>query len=316
MLMAIIKVQNVSKKFCRSHRLSLRYGIKDFAKKLLRIGHQTTALRRREFWAVDDVSFSLEKGESIGLIGVNGSGKTTLLKMISGVLQPDIGSIEVNGRIVPLFAKGAGFDMVLNGYENIQINLSLLGLNREEIERVRDEVISFSELTSEALSAPVKTYSSGMVARLGFSCAINSFPDVLIIDEALAVGDIKFRTKCYRKLSELKKSGTTLVLVSHSLNAVISNCEKAIFMKSGKLISFGESREIGRLYEADLGEAKLEKSTKFPEVDLTAKSEAQIESIDVVGQEGAGVLTTGEPLKSELKSLQSMYSMIFEFVLL
>ena len=299
--MAIIKVSNVSKKFCRSHKLALNYGMRDYAKSLLGLRNANSSiLRPKEFWAVKNVSFEIEKGESIGLIGVNGSGKTTLLKMISGVLSPDMGQILVNGNIVPLFAKGAGFDPILSGYENIAINLSLLGLSQEEISEVTQDVVAFAELPPEAMEAPVRTYSSGMMARLGFACAMSTRPEVLIIDEALAVGDVKFRTKCYRKLTELRKNGTTIVLVSHSVNAIISNCEKAIFLKKGEVVSFGDSREVSKLYESDLNEEKanpLEPMSPEAAAAVDPDAEVFIQKIEVTGPQGSPSLKTGQPFE-------------------
>lgn len=246
----IVEVNGVSKKFCREHKRSVRYAFLDFFKILI-LKSLTPSLRKGEFWAVQNVSFSLFPGEAIGIIGINGSGKTTLLRMISGLIRPDQGEIVVRGVVSSLFAKGAGFDPILSGDENIRLMLSLLGVDVSSWAQVTQKIIDFSELSREQLSAPVKTYSSGMLARLGFSCVVHSSPNLLIIDEALAVGDMPFRLKCYRKLNELKKNGTAFVMVSHSPNSILQICDKVLYLKQGQLVFEGLPSEGLRLYDLD-----------------------------------------------------------------
>jgi lipopolysaccharide transport system ATP-binding protein len=247
----VLSVQNVSKKYCRSLKQSYIYGLKDIASELTAKSRNSDKLRKSEFWALDNISFELGRGESLGLVGSNGSGKTTLLRIISGLIKPDVGSVRIKGRVAALIALGAGFNPVLSGRENVYINMSILGLTRDEIDSCFQEVLDFSEIW-DAIDAPVRTYSSGMKSRLGFACAIYTNPDILLIDEVLAVGDFNFRTKCYRKLSEIRKSGVSFVLVSHSASAILSNCDAAVYLSKGKLIDYGEAKTVIKKYEDDL----------------------------------------------------------------
>lgn len=246
----IVEGHNISKKFCREYKRSIRYGFADIFRTLA-FKEPRLGLRTKEFWAVKNVSLSVTAGEALGIIGANGSGKTTLLRIVSGFLKPDVGSVVVRGRVSPIFARGAGFDPVLSGFENIRLCLALLGMEKQKIPSKVDPIIAFSELSTEALSAPVKTYSSGMLARLGFSCVVNSDPSLLIIDEALAVGDMQFRTKCYRRLGELKKEGTSFVMVSHSPNAMMQVCDRALYLRKGEMIYEGNVEEALKLYDSD-----------------------------------------------------------------
>lgn len=247
----ILSVDGLSKKFCRDLKQSLVYGVQDIASELVGARRKGSTLRPKEFWALQDVSFQLRRGEALGLVGKNGSGKSTLLRVISGLIKPDRGQVEVRGRVAPLIALGAGFNPVLTGRENIYANMSILGLTRQEIENCFDRVLDFAEI-SDAIDAPVQSYSSGMAARLGFACAIHTEPDILLIDEVLAVGDLKFRAKCYRRLAELKNRGVAFVLVSHSSNSILSKCESAMYLSKGKLIMSGDASVVTRRYENDL----------------------------------------------------------------
>ena len=247
----VLSVQGVSKKFCRSLKSSLFYGMQDIASELIGARKESNQLRDGEFWALKDVSFELKKGESLGLVGPNGSGKTTLLRIISGLIKPDTGSIKITGRVAPLIALGAGFNPILTGRENIYVNMSILGLSREEIDEKFDEVVEFAEI-GDAINAPVQTYSSGMAARLGFACAIHTEPDILLIDEVLAVGDTKFRAKCYRRLAKLSQIGTSIILVSHNSHSILGMCNIAVYLLKGQLIAKDEPNLILNLYEEDL----------------------------------------------------------------
>jgi len=251
----LLSVEGISKKFCRRLKTSLSYGVRDMTRDLLGLRRNSSVLREGEFWAVHDVSFKLNRGESVGLVGANGAGKTTLLKVLSGLLKPDDGVVRVRGRIAPLIALGAGFKPVLSGRENIYVNLSILGLTMKEIDSRFSDIVDFAEL-GDAIDAPLQTYSSGMGARLGFSCAIHMEPDVLLIDEVLAVGDIRFRTKCYRKLADLRRRGTAFLLVSHSPTAILGSCDRSIYMGSGKVVVTGPTPEVIRRYEEDLRNIK------------------------------------------------------------
>ena len=247
----VLSVQGISKKFCRDLKRSLFYGVQDIASDLTGLRTKSDKLRKKEFWALDNVSFELRRGEALGLVGKNGSGKSTLLRIIAGLIKPDCGSVEITGRVAPLIALGAGFNPILTGRENIYANMAILGLSKQEIDERFDAVVEFAEI-GDALDAPVQTYSSGMAARLGFACAIFTEPDILLIDEVLAVGDLKFRLKCYRQLAKLREKGTSFIFVSHSPQSILSICESAIYLSKGKLIASGEASIIINQYEEDL----------------------------------------------------------------
>ncbi|WNZ43972.1 ABC transporter ATP-binding protein [Leptolyngbya boryana CZ1] len=235
----ILSVDGLSKKFCRDLKRSLFYAIQDIGSELVGRKQRSSVLRPREFWALDDVSFQLKRGEALGLVGKNGSGKSTLLRIISGLIKPDRGQVEVHGRVAPLIALGAGFNPILTGRENIYANMSILGLTKQQIDGCFDQVLDFAEI-NDSIDAPVQSYSSGMAARLGFACAIHTEPDILLIDEVLAVGDLRFRAKCYRRLAELRDRGVAFVLVSHSSNSILSKCENAVYLSKGKLIMLSD----------------------------------------------------------------------------
>lgn len=255
----ILSVNGVSKKFCRDLKRSLIYGVQDIVSELSGTREATQTLRKKEFWALDAVSFQLKRGEAVGLIGKNGSGKSTLLRIISGLIKPDAGSVEVVGRVAPLIALGAGFSPILSGRENIYANMSILGVSKREIRNLIDEVIDFAEIGT-AIDAPVQTYSSGMAARLGFACAIHTKPDILLLDEVLAVGDLKFRQKCYRMLNQLRQDGTAFVLVAHNSNAILSVCDTAVYLKQGQVITTGQADQVVTQYERDLFSTEVQEN--------------------------------------------------------
>ena len=247
----VISVEKLSKKFCRDLKRSLFYGVQDIACEVTGRKRKSHSLRKKEFWALNNVSFQLHRGEALGLVGSNGAGKSTILRIISGLIKPDTGTVKVKGRVAPLIALGAGFNPILSGRENIYANMSILGLATAEIEKRFDEVVEFAEI-ADAIDAPVQTYSSGMAARLGFACAAHIEPEILLIDEVLAVGDIKFKMKCHRKLSELRKKGTAFILVTHNSHSILNICETSIYLKKGQLIASGETEKVIRKYEEDL----------------------------------------------------------------
>lgn len=247
----LISVDNVSKKFCRDLKKSLLYGLQDITAELSGGNRNSDTLRRKEFWALKDVSFQLRRGEALGLVGSNGAGKSTLLRIISGLIKPDTGSVKVRGRVAPLIALGAGFNPILTGRENIYANMAILGLSTKRIAERFQEVIDFSEI-GDAIDAPVQSYSSGMAARLGFACAVHVEPDILLIDEVLAVGDTKFKIKCHRKLAQLRENGTAFILVSHNSHSILNVCDSSIYLSKGQLITSGETEAVIRKYEQDL----------------------------------------------------------------
>lgn len=250
-----VSVRHLSKKFARSLKRSFVYGAEDIVRAAMgRSGSKQ--LRPSEFWALKDISFDLERGQSIGIIGLNGSGKTTLLRIISGILQPTLGEVHVNGKIAPMLALGAGFKPVLSGRENIFLNMSLLGIPRKEIQRRFDEVVDFAELW-EAIDAPVGNYSSGMRMRLGFSCAVHTNPSILVVDEVLSVGDLKFRVKCRNKINEIRRNGTSMLLVSHSSISIESLANTCLYLNKGRVAAMGSPKEVMRAYEADNIQASI-----------------------------------------------------------
>jgi lipopolysaccharide transport system ATP-binding protein len=276
---AVISVENVSKKFCRDLRHSLFYAVRDIASELIVKNRNSDVLRPHEFWALQDISFQLQPGEALGLVGANGAGKSTLLRIISGLIKPDTGCVKIRGRIAPLIALGAGFNPILTGRENIYANMSILGLSTPEITKKLPDVIDFAEI-GDAIDAPVQTYSSGMAARLGFACAVHIEPDVLLIDEVLAVGDIKFRMKCYQRLGQLREKGTAFILVAHNPHVVLNVCESSLYLSKGKLITSGNTANVIRQYEDDLCLVENDDSTGIMYLPTKPKSESL--GVDIV----------------------------------
>jgi len=228
----LVKVDGVSKKFCRSLKKSLLYGMQDLGNEILGRQHGGGGqLRPDEFWAVNDVSFELKRGECLGLIGRNGAGKSTLLKMLNGLNKVDKGSVEMDGRVGALIELGSGFNPILTGRENIYVNGSVLGFTKREIDEKFDAIVGFAEI-EEFLDTPVKNYSSGMKVRLGFAVAAQMEPDVLIIDEVLAVGDVGFRVKCLNRIHELLDRAA-VIFVSHSMPFVARLCNQVLVMDKG-----------------------------------------------------------------------------------
>ena len=296
----VISVEGVSKKFCRDLRRSLFYGVQDIVTDLTgrqRRGHQ---LRSQEFWALQSVSFQLYRGQAVGLVGSNGAGKSTLLRIISGLIKPDTGRVRIRGRIAPLIALGAGFNPILTGRENIYANMSILGLSTQQIKERFDDVVKFAEI-EDAIDAPVQTYSSGMSARLGFACAIHTEPNILLIDEVLAVGDARFKAKCYRRLYELRQNGVAFILVNHNAQAILNICDTAIYLAKGALVAQGEVNAIVDHYERDLFLNRVERSENrmtFPAKPVEESSGVDIRDLFFrdAQEQLTQTLLTGEPL--------------------
>lgn len=204
--------------------------------------------RYKEHYALRDVSLTVRRGETVGIIGTNGSGKSTILKIITGVLNPTGGKVEVNGRISALLELGAGFNMEYSGLENVYLNGTMIGFSREEIDQKLEDILNFADI-GEFIYQPVKTYSSGMFVRLAFAVAINIEPEILIVDEALSVGDVFFQAKCYRKFEEFKKLGKTILFVSHDLGSISKYCDRVILLNKGVKLKEGEPKEIIDLYK-------------------------------------------------------------------
>ena len=238
---AIIVVDNVSMKFnlAKEKVDSIKeYIIRAFKGKL----------EHDEFWALSDVSFTVERGDVLGLIGLNGSGKSTMLKTIARVLKPTKGSVKVNGKVAPLIELGAGFDFDLTGKENIYLNGALLGRSKKMTDEILEEIIEFSELR-EFMDVPMKNYSSGMLSRLAFSIAIAGDADILIVDEVLAVGDFRYQEKCINRIKEMMAKGTTVLFVSHSIEQIEDICNKVVWLQAGKVHMQGPAKEICEIYK-------------------------------------------------------------------
>ena len=236
----VVKVNDVSMMFnLSSEKID---SIKEYFVKAMR--HE---LHFQEFWALKNVSFELEKGDSIGIIGLNGSGKSTLLKIVSGILKPTKGSVETVGSIAPLIELGAGFDANLSARENIYLNGAILGYDRTYMDSRFDEIIEFAEL-QDFVDTAIKNFSSGMVARLGFAIATMNIPDILIIDEILAVGDYKFQEKSFDRMKKMIGSGATVVFVSHSIEQVKQICKKALWLEHGNVRMLGDAETVCARY--------------------------------------------------------------------
>ena len=205
-------------------------------------------LKFNEFLALDNVSFNLEKGKTLGLIGKNGAGKSTTLKLISGILKPTSGTIRTHGNIVPMLELGAGFDLELTGKENIYLNGAILGYSKEYLESKYDEIVDFAEIR-DFIDMPIRNYSSGMMARLAFSIASVVQPEILIVDEILAVGDLAFQEKSFNRMKELMSGGATVLFVSHDLEKIEEMCDKIIWLDRGKVVMFGDTREVCKAYK-------------------------------------------------------------------
>jgi len=233
----LIKVEGVSKKFCRDLKRSLWYGLSDITTAIIG-GDTSSELRKDEFWAVQDISFEVRRGECLGLIGHNGAGKSTLLKMLNGLIRPDEGRIEMKGKIGALIELGAGFNPILTGRENVYNNAAVLGFTKEEVDAKFDAIVAFSEI-GDFIDSPVQNYSSGMKVRLGFAIAAEMEPDILIIDEILAVGDLGFVIKCLNRISELMTK-TATIFVSHSMPMVARVSSHAMLMHKGIKKNYSE----------------------------------------------------------------------------
>lgn len=240
----MIKVEHVSVRFkMPSDRIDT---LKQYVVQLLK-----GQIHKQEFWALQDVSFTVEKGEVLGIIGHNGAGKSTLLKVISGIIKPRTGSVEVKGNVVPMLELGSGFDIEFNGRENIFLNGSILGYSERYLKEKYDEIVEFSEL-QKFLEVPIRNYSSGMLMRLAFSIAAEVNPEILIVDEILAVGDANFQEKSRKRMMELMGGGTTVLFVSHSLGQIREMCDRVLWLDHGKVKMIGNTEEVCNAYEASL----------------------------------------------------------------
>jgi lipopolysaccharide transport system ATP-binding protein len=290
-----------------------------------------------EFWALRDVSFEINRGEAVGIVGRNGSGKSTLLQMICGTLTPTSGIVNVKGRVVALLELGSGFNPEFTGNENIYMYASILGLTQQEIDARYEDIVAFADI-GEFINQPVKTYSSGMYARLAFACAINVDPDILIVDEILSVGDIRFQLKCHRKLEELLERQMTLLFVSHSTSDVARLCSKAIWLNDGEVKQIGAAKPIVEEYHAwmlhntganvnqvlvgtDGQKAITENDTKIIPVPqnamITGDGGVSVLGLGLFDNENkiVSVLKRSQPVKIvvQIKTIQDLYNPYFSF---
>lgn len=271
-----ISLDGVSKRY----KLGARGGFRHLGKELLR------RRERQELWALRDVSFGLEQGGSLALVGANGAGKSTLLKVISRVTKPTEGKVTVNGRMSSLIEVGAGFHHELTGRENVFLNGAILGMSRRDIAARLDDIVAFAEL-EEFIDTPVKRYSSGMFARLGFSVAVHTDPEILLVDEVLAVGDARFRRRSYGKMRELIEEDRTVVIVSHQMSMVRETCERGLMLHRGEVAFAGTAQEAASYYEANLVPTFQPRETLRP-------SSTEIDILEVSGADGLRALVTGQ----------------------
>ena len=269
-----IELKNISKVYKLFDRP------KDRLKESLSLTHKCY---HRDHFALEGVNLSVKRGECVGSIGTNGSGKSTLLKIITGVLTPTDGSVEINGKISALLELGAGFNMEYTGLENVYLNGTMMGFTDKEIEAKLDDILTFAEI-GDFIYQPVKTYSSGMFARLAFAVAINVEPDILIVDEALSVGDIFFQAKCYRKFTEFKEAGKTIIFVSHDMGSIIKYCDRALLLNKGKPVFTGACAEAVDIYKKILAN-QYHEGEEVPQVS---------------GEETGGLLPKGTVWKDSL----------------
>lgn len=273
---AAIALDGVSKRYY----LGARGGLRHLGRNLLGRGE------REVLWALRDVDYKLEAGRSLALVGANGAGKSTLLKVISRVTRPTEGHVRVNGRISSLIEVGAGFHPELTGRENVFLNGAILGLTRREVARRLEEIVAFAEL-EQFIDTPVKRYSSGMFARLGFSVAAHTEPEILLVDEVLAVGDARFRKRSYEKVQELTREHRTVVVVSHQMSMVRRICEQGIMLDHGRVAFAGTAEEVASYYETNL-EVRAVSSHS------STGTAFDIDVLEVRGADGTRVLSTGQ----------------------
>lgn len=290
----LISCESLSKKFCKDFKRSLWYGIKDVGLTFSNRGNHNSGLRKDEFWAVKDINFELRRGECLGLIGHNGAGKSTLLKILNGLITPDMGQITMKGRVGALIELGAGFNPILTGRENIYNNGAVLGFTKAEIDAKYDAIVDFSEI-KDFIDAPVQNYSSGMKVRLGFAIAAQMEPDILLIDEVLAVGDLGFIIKCLNRMGELLPKSAA-IFVSHSMPMVSRVSSHALLMHKGQSKYYGNDTAEAIKQYVNLFEAPERMNQGTGEIELT-KIEVFDPKLKVYLTDGSAVLHTYDDLK-------------------
>lgn len=290
----LISCEGVSKKFCKDFKRSLWYGIKDVSLSFSSKGNHNSGLRKDEFWAVKDINFEVRRGECLGLIGHNGAGKSTLLKILNGLITPDVGQITMRGRVGALIELGAGFNPILTGRENIYNNGAVLGFTKKEIDAKYDAIVDFSEI-KDFIDSPVQNYSSGMKVRLGFAIAAQMEPDILLIDEVLAVGDLGFIIKCLNRMGELIPNAAT-IFVSHSMPMVSRISSHALLMDKGQTKYYGPDTAEAIKQYVNLFDAPGRINQGTGEIELT-KVEVYDPTRKTYVADGTAVLRTYDDLK-------------------
>lgn len=265
----------------------------------------THKLRHKDFYALNKLSFTVEKGQTVGIIGTNGSGKSTILKIITGVLTPTGGDVMVRGKISALLELGAGFNMDYTGIENIYMNGTMMGYSRKEMDEKLQEILEFAEI-GDFVHQPVKTYSSGMFVRLAFALAINVEPEILIVDEALSVGDVFFQSKCYRKMEEIRKKGTTIVMVTHDMGSIIKYCDKVILLNRGEFIAQGNAGMMVDLYKKILANQMDSLRRDLERLNGIEAADGRAAGTDAVGMKTAGPHSAGmETAGTQIAGMQT-----------
>lgn len=287
--MKVISVENVSKKFILTH--GRPKNLADAARNILK------RQEREDFWAIKDVSFEVKQGEALGIIGHNGAGKSTMLKLLTRIMQPTSGRIRTRGRVSALIEVGAGFHPEMTGRENIYLNGSILGMTRREIDTKFDEIVAFAEL-EKFIDTPVKRYSSGMYARLGFAVAAHVEPEILIVDEVLSVGDAAFQERCTKRMLELRESDKTIVFVSHNMGAVASLCDKVAILNHGEVHSITDPQSAIKTYNELLIRSKQGRvHNEQADNAQISQSPLQITSLDILNKDKDWIIRAGESLE-------------------
>lgn len=311
---SLVEVCALSKKYCRDLKKSLRYGLHDIGKEVTGRLQNAEPLRSGEFWALRNVSFALSSGGTLGLLGRNGAGKTTLLRVLSGVIRPDIGFAKVRGEVAPLVELGAGFSPVLTGRENIYVNAAILGLSGRAVNGIIDEIVDFAEI-SDFIDMPVKSYSEGMKARLGFSVAAHLNPDVMLVDEVLAVGDLSFQRKCLNCIARYVSHGGILVLVSHNMHLIQSVCRRSLVLDGGEVVFDGPTAAAIERY-ACLNESLKLNGSGATSTDPTETNPVIIDALSVEAVDAAEICSGGSiRLTLAYRALRDMESVTWGFSL-
>lgn len=274
----VVQIEDLSKHFVIRKEKSLKERVVNFGR---------SNLHKEEFWALRDINLEIASGTTVGLIGANGSGKSTLLKMIGGILQPDTGSVKIRGRLAALLELGAGFHPDLTGRENVYLNASILGLSRTQIDKYFDAIVDFSGI-EKFIDTQVKFYSSGMYVRLAFAVAVHVDPDILLVDEVLAVGDEPFQRKCLERIRQFQSEGRTIVLVTHSLEQVADFCDRAVVLEHGRVIADGLPREALKALRAEFEETRQdEEERKHTSSQGVGRPAAQFLGVSVLAGDGS-----------------------------